>query len=85
MKPFITHTGLVLPLDGVHANWPDRFFGKIVDAFLTATGNQGGRVGNAMSYILRARGLLDFASPLMEAVAKNPRAADHLCKRDPHP
>jgi aminoglycoside 3-N-acetyltransferase len=71
--------------DGVHANWPDRFFAKIVDAYLTATGNQGGRVGNAMFYILRARGLLDFASPLMEAVAKNPRAVDYLCKRDPHP
>jgi aminoglycoside 3-N-acetyltransferase len=70
--------------DGVHANWPDRFFAKIVDAHLTATGNQGGRVGNAMSYILHARGLLDFALPLMEAVAKNPRAADHLCKRVAH-
>jgi aminoglycoside 3-N-acetyltransferase len=70
--------------DGVHANWPDRFFAKIVDAHLTATGNQGGRVGNAMSYILHARGLRDFALPLMEAVAKNPRAADHLSKRDAH-
>jgi aminoglycoside 3-N-acetyltransferase len=64
--------------DGVHTNWPDRFFAKIVDAYLIATGNLGGRVGKAMSYILRARGLLDFASPLMEAVAKNPRAADSL-------
>jgi aminoglycoside 3-N-acetyltransferase len=71
--------------EGVHANWPDRFFAKTVDAYLTETGNQGGRVGDAMSYILRARGLLDFASPLMEAVAKNPRAADYLCERDPHP
>lgn len=64
--------------DGVHSNWPERFFAKIVDAYLTATGNLGGRVGKAMSYILRARGLLEFASPLMEAVAKNPRAADEL-------
>lgn len=71
--------------DGVHANWPDRFFAKIVDAYLTETGNQGGRVGNAMSYMLRARGLLDFGLPLMEAVAINPRAADYLCKRDAHP
>ncbi len=71
--------------DGVHANWPDRFFAKIVDAYLTATGNQGRRIGKAMSYILRARGLLDFALPLMEAVANNPSAADHLCERDPHP
>jgi aminoglycoside 3-N-acetyltransferase len=71
--------------DGVHANWPDRFFAKIVDAYLTETRNQGRRVGNAMSYMLRARGLLDFASPLMEAVAINLRAADYLCKRDAHP
>jgi aminoglycoside 3-N-acetyltransferase len=70
--------------DGAHANWPDRFFAKIVDAYLAATGNQGGRVGNALSYILRARGLLDFALPLIQAVAKNPRAADNLSKRDAH-
>ncbi len=70
--------------DGVHANWPDRFFVRIVDAYLTVTGNQGGRVGNARSYILWARGLLEFASPRMEAVAKNPRAAEDLCNRDPY-
>jgi aminoglycoside 3-N-acetyltransferase len=70
--------------DGALANWPDRFFAKIVDAYLAATGNQGGRVGNALSYILRARGLLDFALPLMQAVAKNLRAADNLSKRDAH-
>jgi aminoglycoside 3-N-acetyltransferase len=69
---------------GVHTNWPDRFFAKIVDAYLTRTRNQGGRVGNALSYILRARGLLDFASPLMEAVAIDPRAADNLSRRDPY-
>jgi aminoglycoside N3'-acetyltransferase len=61
--------------DGVQANWPNRFFAEIVDAYLTATGNQGGQVGNAASYILGARGLLDFALPLMEAVAIDPRAA----------
>ena len=27
--------------DGVHANWPDRFFAKIVDAYLTETGREG--------------------------------------------
>jgi hypothetical protein len=27
--------------DGVHANWPDRFFAKIVDAYLTTTGESG--------------------------------------------
>jgi hypothetical protein len=49
---------------GVHANWPGRFFAKIVDAYVTRTLNQGGRVGDAMSYILRARDLAGFASPL---------------------
>ena len=69
---------------GVHANWPGRFFAKIVDAYLTETGNQGGRVGDAMSYILSARGLLDFASTLMKAVAIDPRAADKLRELDAH-
>ena len=31
--------------NGVHANWPDRFFAKIVDSLLTKTGNNGSRVG----------------------------------------
>jgi hypothetical protein len=70
--------------NGVHANWPDRFFSNIVDAYLTASGNQGGRIGDAMSYILNARGLLDFASPLMEAIARDPRAAGNLSELDAH-
>jgi aminoglycoside 3-N-acetyltransferase len=70
--------------DGVHANWPPDFFAKIVDAYLTGTGNQGARVGDAMSYVFGARGLLDFALPLMEAVALDPSAADNLSKRDGH-
>jgi hypothetical protein len=57
-----------------HRNWPDRFFANIVDAYLSETENQGGRVGNAMSYVLHARGLLDFPLPIMEAVATDPRA-----------
>jgi aminoglycoside 3-N-acetyltransferase len=69
---------------GVHANWPDRFFAKIVDAYLAETGNQGGCVGDAMSHILPARGLLNFALPLMEAVAIDRRAADKLSNRDGH-
>jgi len=66
--------------DGVHANWPRDFFARIVDAYLTGTGNQGGGVGDALSYVLRARRLLDFALPLMEAVAIDPAAAGHLRK-----
>ncbi len=57
--------------DGVHANWPDRFFAKIIDSLLTKTRNNGARVGNAMTYILSARELLDFALPLMKAVAED--------------
>ncbi|HEV3197066.1 MAG TPA: AAC(3) family N-acetyltransferase [Bryobacteraceae bacterium] len=70
--------------EGVHAKWPEDFFGRIVDAYLAETGNQGGRVGDAMSYLLRARELLDFALPLMEAVATDPTAADCLRKRATH-
>src|ERR1035438_8563952 len=64
--------------DGVHANWPDRFFAKIVDSLLTKTGNNGARVGNAMTYIVSARELVDFALPLMKAVAADPLAAESL-------
>jgi aminoglycoside 3-N-acetyltransferase len=67
--------------EGVHANWPDRFFARIVDSLLGETGNKGGRVGDAMTYILSSRKLLDFALPLMKAVATDPRAADRLEER----
>jgi aminoglycoside 3-N-acetyltransferase len=61
--------------DGAHANWPDRFFAKIVDSFLLKTANNGVLVGNAMTHLLTARELLDFALPVMEAVAADPLAA----------
>src|ERR1700677_2548825 len=64
--------------DGVHANWPDRFFAKIVDGLLIKTRNNGARVGNAKTYILSAGELVDFALPLMEAVAADPLAAKSL-------
>jgi aminoglycoside 3-N-acetyltransferase len=67
--------------DGVHANWPDRFFAKIVDGLLTETRNNGARVGGAMTYVLSARELLDFALPLMKAVAADPLAAESLKER----
>ena len=60
--------------DGVHANWPDRFFATIVDAYLEATGNSGGIVGTAVSHLLRARELLEFALPVMQRVAAEPPA-----------
>ncbi len=63
---------------GAHANWPDRFFALIVDGFTRREGIRGSRVGDARCYLLPARGLLDFALPIMRAVAADPRAADHL-------
>jgi len=64
--------------DGAHENWPDRFFAKIVGSLLTKTSNNGARVGSAMTYMLSARELLEFALPLMKAVAADPLAADSL-------
>jgi aminoglycoside 3-N-acetyltransferase len=63
---------------GVHPNWPDRFFARIVNGFLRASGNVGGKVGDAPSYLVRARGLLDFARPAMERVAADANAAADL-------
>lgn len=55
---------------GVHPNWPERFFATIVDDYLAASGNQGGRVGNAMSHLIPAVDLLAFARPVMEQRAR---------------
>jgi aminoglycoside 3-N-acetyltransferase len=64
--------------EGAHANWPDRFFAKITNAYLAREENAGGVVGDARSYLFAARGLLDFALPLMRAVAADADAADAL-------
>jgi aminoglycoside 3-N-acetyltransferase len=69
---------------GAHPNWPDRFFAKLVDGYLATSGNGGGRVGHASSYLVRARGLLDFALPIMRAVAAKPSAADDLKELPQH-
>jgi aminoglycoside 3-N-acetyltransferase len=61
-----------------HANWPDRFFARLVDTYLAHTHNPGGIVGNADCVLFDARGLLDFTLPIMTALASDPRAADHL-------
>jgi aminoglycoside 3-N-acetyltransferase len=65
---------------GVHANWPDRFFARLVDGYLSATGNRGGPVGDAWCYLLSARELLRFARPLMERVAVDRDAAAGLAE-----
>ena len=69
--------------DGVHANWPDRFFAKIVDSYLATTMNHGGRVGDATCHLFRARGLLDFAQSLMTRVATDGWVEGTLEERPP--
>lgn len=54
---------------GAHANWPDRFFALIVDEYLERTNNRGGKVGDAPSFLIDARGLLELALVKMRAVA----------------
>lgn len=61
--------------NGAHPNWPDRFFARLVDAHLETTSNEGGCVGDARTYLLRARALFDFACPIMERVARDGRTA----------
>lgn len=63
---------------GVHENWPDRFFGRIVGGYLRETSNEGGRVGSARSYLLSCRGLFDYARDVMTRVAADPRSAGAL-------
>ena len=61
---------------GVHPHWPDRFFAKIVDGYLAASENRGGRVGDAMSVLISARELVDFAADAMTRVAGDARLAN---------
>ena len=63
---------------GAHANWPPRFFARVVDTYLKQTGNSGGKVGDAPAFLLSARGLRDFALPVMRAIAADARAASRL-------
>jgi aminoglycoside 3-N-acetyltransferase len=66
---------------GAHANWPARFFARIVDLHLRRTENRGGLVGDARSHLLSARALLDRALPIMKQVALDGRVADELLGR----
>jgi aminoglycoside 3-N-acetyltransferase len=60
---------------GVHPNWPDRFFARLVDTYLRRIDNSGNRVGDARAFLLESRGLLEFALPVMTAMATDPGAA----------
>ena len=46
--------------------------------YLRQCDNQGGVVGNARSVLLSARGLLEFARPLMERLGRDPKVANEL-------
>ena len=61
-----------------HPHFPENVFARIVDAHLDRTGNRGGYVGDARSYLMDARGLLGFALTAMTAIAADPGAADQL-------
>ena len=65
---------------GAHANWPDRLFAKIVDSHLRATGNRGGRVGDASSWLMSARALHDDALRIMARIAMDAGAAHGLAE-----
>jgi aminoglycoside 3-N-acetyltransferase len=54
-----------------HENWPDGFFAQIVGEFLDRSGNKGGRVGDAHSFLIPAQGLLEHALQEMQSVAGN--------------
>lgn len=58
--------------NGAHANWPDSFFAMLVDGYLAETRNSGGKVGDAPTYLLSARGLLAHALPVMRRMAAQP-------------
>jgi len=63
---------------GVHANWSERLFARLIDGYLASSENRGGPVGDAWCYLLPAAELLRFARPVMERVAADQHAADDL-------
>ena len=67
---------------GAHANWPSRFFARIVDLHLRRTQNHGGLVGDARSHLLSARALLDRALPIMKQIALDGRVADEVLGKE---
>jgi len=60
---------------GAHANWPERFFARLVDTYLRQTGNSGDQVGYARAFLLDSRGLLAFSLEVMKALATDARTA----------
>ena len=57
--------------NGAHPNWPEGFFAQLVDGYLEATNTPSEYVGSARSVLFAARGLLEFALPIMSSAAKD--------------
>jgi aminoglycoside 3-N-acetyltransferase len=57
---------------GAHPSWPDRFFSRLVDGYLARADIRPGQVGDARAFLVDARGLLEYALPIMKAVAADP-------------
>lgn len=57
--------------EAAHASWPERFFARIVDGYLAATGTAAAWVGGAETYLMSARGLLAYALGVMERTARS--------------
>jgi aminoglycoside 3-N-acetyltransferase len=60
---------------GAHPAWPDDIFSRIVDGHLRATHNEGALVGDARSFLIRARDLLAEALEIMRRIARGARGA----------
>jgi aminoglycoside 3-N-acetyltransferase len=63
---------------GAHPNWPDRFFARLVDSYLTSQNKRAVCVGNAPSFLFPAAELLSFALPWMYVIAADPTAGNDL-------
>jgi aminoglycoside 3-N-acetyltransferase len=63
---------------GVHGNWPENFFERIVDSYIRESGSSSSKVGDATSFLMSAKGLLDHALPIMKMVAEDKDAVLRL-------
>jgi aminoglycoside 3-N-acetyltransferase len=64
--------------EGAHPYWTEGCFARLVDGYLTQTQNDGAIVGNARSYLLPARSLLDFALPELLRLAVAPQSSRRI-------
>jgi aminoglycoside 3-N-acetyltransferase len=60
-------------------DWPDLFFADIVQRFLQTSGATAARLGNALTHVLDAKALVEFAIPIMIATAARLDAAAAGC------